>query len=147
MELLCGSLSGDIESLPSYEVYYGEGDQGEVRVYFDRTLTAWEISQVEVELISNGVTLVQPIEQVSQCLRIKFEKRQEQLSFISDAIAGLATMGSSVIAWQLFKSPWLSIPLWVWVAGGAAAVYLVMRGKREVTKAGKSYLSRRPKNG
>ena len=65
MELIGEYLGQDLSSLPNYEVYYGDGDRGEVRFYVDRMLSEEKIQELQDRILNEGVTLTEPIEQNS----------------------------------------------------------------------------------
>jgi len=125
MELIAENLGQDLSTLENYEVYYKEGDRGEVRLYLSENLPEDRIQLLEGELLNQGVVLTEPIKQVTRCLYIKFEKRLAPLAIIAIAVGGIAVIGGALLGWQIFKSTQLGVPLWVWLVGGAAILYLL----------------------
>ena len=45
---------------------------------------------------------------------------------IAIAVAGVFTVGSGLVGWQIFQSVQSGVPLWVWLVAGAALLYFVL---------------------
>jgi len=127
MELIGEYLGQDLSSLPNYEVYYGEGDRGEVRFYVDRMLSEEKIQELQDRILNEGVVLTEPIQQNSRIISIKFEKRLAPLAIIAIVVGGIVAIGAGLLGWQIWKTTQMGVPLWVWLVGGGALLYLLLR--------------------
>ena len=127
MELIGEYLGQDLSSLPDYEVYYGEGDRGEVRFYVDRMLSEEKIQELQDRILNEGVVLTEPIQQNSRIISIKFEKRLAPLAIIAIVVGGIVAIGAGLLGWQIWKTTQMGVPLWVWLVGGGALLYLLLR--------------------
>lgn len=134
-QLVAEQLNGNIESLPSYEVQFAEGDTGELRLYLQRPLYQEEIDQLEQQILSQGVLLTEPISQDARVLVIKFRKAIAPLAIIATSV-GLIT--SILIGWQIFKESGSSIPTWIWVICGGIVLVTVAsvskKNRKEIKK-------------
>ena len=144
MELV-GERIGNLSNLSDYEVYFGEGDNGELRVYLQRPLYQDEIDKLENEICSQGVVLTAPITQDARILVIKFQKAIAPLLIIGGAIAAIV---AGVTGWQIFRTTQMGVPLWVWGVGGIALLYLLFRKPARkagglAIQAGKVYVTRK----
>ena len=144
MKLIGEDIGHELDSLPKYEGYYKEGDIGELRLYVAETLSEDILGNLEHNIRSQGVVLTAPIIQEARIIVIKFQKAIAPLLIIAGAV-GIVVVG--IIGWQLWKEP-LGIPWWVWIIGGGALAYLLLR--KPVAKAapyaiqaGKVYVTRK----
>lgn len=145
MKLIGENLSSGLSSLPGYEAYYKEGDIGELRLYVSQPLSDETIEQLESEIISKGVYLTEPIAQDARVVIIKFKKTIAPLLIIAGAIAAI---GVGLLGWQIFKLTALGVPIWAWIVGGGALLYLVLRkpvrkAAPYAIQAGKIYITRK----
>ena len=127
MKLVAESLSGNLDTLASYEPF-NEGDTGELRVYLEKTLSQEEIVKLETKICNQGAILTEPLVQDARILVIKFKKAIAPLPIIAGVLAGIAVLG-----WQLFSET-TPIPLWAWVLGGFVIGYTVLRRKKWLGK-------------
>ena len=145
-ELIAEELSNSISSLPNYEVYFSEGDTGELRLYLERPLYQGEIDQLEQQILSQGVVLTEPIMQDTRIVSIKFQKTIAPLVIIAIAIVAVIT---GLLGWQIWKSVQLGVPLWLWAIAGGAVLYLLLSSKPAkeagglAIQAGKVYVTRK----
>ena len=148
MELIGEYLGQDLSSLPNYEVYYGEGDRGEVRFYVDRMLSEEKIQELQDRILNEGVVLTEPITEVARIVSIKFEKRLAPLAIIAIAVGVVVVAVGAVIGWQIFKTIQWGVPVWVWLVGGGALLYLLLRKPVKkaaplAIQAGKLYITKK----
>ena len=149
MELIGEYLGQDLSLLPNYETYLSEGDRGEVRFYVDRQVSEEKIQELQDSLLSEGVTLTEPISQIARVLLIKFEKRLAPLAIIAIVVGGIIAAGAGLLGWQIWKTTQMGIPIWVWVVAGGALLYLIFTSKpaKEVgglaIQAGKVYVTKK----
>ena len=141
-------LGQDLSSLPDYEAHYAEGDRGEVRFYVDRMLPEEKIQELQDSLLNEGVILTEPIEQNSRIISIKFEKRLAPLAIIAIAVGVVVVAVGAVIGWQIFKTIQWGVPVWVWLVGGGALLYLLLRKPVKkaaplAIQAGKLYITKK----
>ena len=141
-------LGQDLSSLPDYEAHYAEGDRGEVRMYVDRMLPEEKIQELQDSLLNEGVVLTEPIEQNSRIISIKFEKRLAPLAIIAIAVGVVVVAVGAVIGWQIFKTIQWGVPVWVWLVGGGALLYLLLRKPVKkaaplAIQAGKLYITKK----
>ena len=127
MELIGESLSNNLSNLSSYEVYFKEGDTGELRVYLERSLYQDEMDCIQTEILSQGVILIAPVTQDARILVIKFRKTIAPLLIIGGAIAAIVI---GTIGWQLLRTETAGIPLWTWITGVGFILYTVSRRKK-----------------
>jgi hypothetical protein len=135
-----GSGSGLIpEEIAAYEPAFNELDKGELHLYVDRKISQAEIDKLEDEITSKEVFLTGPIHQVGNELIIPFQKRIAPLLIIG--IAAVVIVGA-VLGWGIFKTTQAGVPLWVWLVGGAALVYLFMQTStgKAATQAVRTYI-------
>ena len=147
-ELIGEHLGQDLSSLPNYETYYAEGDRGEVRFYVERQLPMERIQELQDRILNEGVVLTEPIEQASRVISIKFEKRLAPLVIIAIAVGIVVVAVSAVLGWQIFKSIQWGVPVWVWLVGGGALLYLLLRKPVKkvapiAIEAGKLYITKK----
>ena len=147
-ELVAEELSGNISSLPDYEPYFGEGDTGELRLYLEHSLYQEEIEQLEQEILNQGVILTESITQDARILVIKFQKAIAPLMIIAIVVGGFAVVIGGLLGWQIFRSVSMGVPLWVWLVGGGALLYLLLRKPVKAAapiaiQAGKLYLTKK----
>ena len=146
MELIGEHLGEDLSTLGSYETYFGEGDKGEVRFYLSEPLTDSQIEEIESELCRQEVVLTGPIVQDAKIVYIKFQKAIAPLIIIA-AIVG--AIGTGLVGWQIFSTAKLGVPVWAWVIGGGALLYLLLRTKPAkaagglAIQAGKVYVGKK----
>ena len=149
MELIAESLGNNLSNLSDYENKFSEGALGELRIYLDRPLYQNEIDQIEYDIRSQGVILTAPIVQDARVLVIKFKKAIAPLAIIAIAVGGILAVGAGLLGWQIWKSTQLGVPLWAWLIGGAALVYLLFTsetGKQAsglAIQAGKVYVTKK----
>jgi len=141
-------LGQDLSSLPDYEAHYAEGDRGEVRFYVDRMLPEEKIQELQDRILNEGVVLTEPIEQNSRIISIKFEKRLAPLAIIAIAVGVVVVAVGAVIGWQIFKTIQWGVPVWVWLVGGGALLYLLLRKPVKkaaplAIQAGKLYITKK----
>ena len=145
MRLVGENISNDLSTLPKYEAYFGEGDTGELRLYVSEFLTDNAIQQLEDEIIAKGVVLTEPITQDARIVVIKFKKMIAPLLIIVGAVVAI---GAGILGWQVFKTTQMGVPIWVWVVGGSALLYLLLREPVKAAtpyaiRAGKVYVGKR----
>lgn len=149
MRLVAEKAGSDLSSLPNYEAHYGEGDTGELRLYISGKLDNEILKQLENEICSQGAVLTDPIRQDAGIVVIRFKKALAPLAIIAIAVGGIFVIGGVLIGWQIFKTVKAGVPLWVWIIGGAAVLYLITTSKpakatgRAVGWAGKTYVERK----
>ena len=131
MQLISESLTPNLDTLTDNEVFFNEGDTGELRLYVDQTLSQEVIKHLESEICSQGVMLTAPITQDARIVVIKFQKAIAPLIIIA-GVVGVTIAG--LLGWQLFKVSALGLPLWAWVAGGIAAIYAISRRSKWLGK-------------
>ena len=120
-ELIAEQLGNDLSTLPQYEIYYGESDRGEIHIYLNSDLYLDDLTQIQNDILSQGVVLTEPIVQVARMLVIKFEKRLAPLLIIALAVGGLV---AGITGWQIWKTTTMGVPIWIWLIGGGALLYL-----------------------
>lgn len=146
MELLYEDLSGTLTALPELEQYFNEFDSGVLYIYTGNELTDSQIYQIEQNILSQEVRLLEPVGYDSGVLVIKFQKAIAPLLIITLAIGGVV---AAVTGWQIFKSTQLGVPLWVWAVGGLGLLYLFFSsdtGKATtgtVINIGKGYVAKK----
>jgi len=123
MKLLGENLGSDLSPIPDYDSYFREGDTGELRLYISESLSDEVIGQLETEICSQGVILTEPIAQDARVVVIKFKKAIAPLIIIIGAVIAI---GASILGWQIFKSVQMGVPLWVWLVGGGALLYILL---------------------
>ena len=153
MRLVAEKAGSDLSSLPNYEAHYGEGDPGELRLYMSGKLDGETIKQLESEICSQGAVLTEPIRQDAGIVVIRFKKALAPLAIIAIAVGGIFVIGGVLIGWQIFRTVKAGVPLWVWIIGGAAVLYLITTSKpvkatgraagRAAGWAGKTYIERK----
>jgi predicted tellurium resistance membrane protein TerC len=135
--------SNDVNELAGIEQYLAETQRGQVVFNIDRILTQGEIMAIEDTIVSRGVTLTAPVIQSGNQLIVSFEKRIPPLVIIGGVV--VAVVGG-VLGWTVYQTVVAGVPLWVWVLGGAAVLYLVATSEtgktvgRTALKAGQAYL-------
>ena len=119
MELISQGL--ELKELPEHEDKLREGDRGEVRLYLSESISQDSLQQLQDNILSQGVTLTEPIKQDARIVVVRFEKRIAPLLII----AGIVVVG--IVGWQLLKEA-AKIPVWMWAIGAIAlGVYLVRK--------------------
>ena len=121
-ELVAEELSSDLSSLQNYEVFFNEGDTGELRLYLSDELYQGDIIELENMITEQGVILTEPIRQYARILSIKFKKEIAPLLIIVGAVVVVV---GGLLGWQIFKTTQLGVPLWVWAVCGIAIIYLI----------------------
>jgi hypothetical protein len=117
----------DIQDLPYYEIYLPESSTGEVWIYYDHPLTAADASLVQSYLQSQGAELTADVRTDGNALIIPFKKTFGPLIFV---VGAAALLGSTFFGWQIFEDVGditSTIPSWVWIAGGALLVVMLVR--------------------
>lgn len=146
MELIGQHLGSDLSSLTNYEVFYREGDTGELRIYTGVEYAPVTLEKLEEEIISQGVVLIEPIVQDARVIFIKFRKEIAPLLIIVGVVAVIIV---GIIGWQVFKTTQAGVPLWVWLIAGGALAYLIFTSKPAkeagglAIQAGKVYVTRK----
>jgi len=144
--LVAEHLGDDLSLLPDYEVNFGEGDRGEIRLYLAEPLTQEQVDSIETELCSQGVVLTGPVVQDARVLSIKFEKRIAPLLIIGGVVAAVV---AGLLGWQIFKTTQMGVPWWLWAVGIGSILYLLFRTKpvKAATglaiQAGKIYIGKK----
>ncbi len=134
--------SNDLTELPRVEDLLAETQRGQVVFDLVRPLTEDEIIVIEDTILSRGVTLTAPIVQSGNRLVVSFEKRLPPLVIIGGAV--VAVVGG-VLGWTVYQTVVAGVPLWVWVLGGGALVYLIATSEtgqkigRTALRAGQAY--------
>ena len=123
MNLIAEGLS--LAELEACESLLPEGQKGEVRIYFDRSLTPSEVQQIANEILAEGVVLTGSVKTVDGILAISFQKMLAPLAIIVAVVGGLAI--ATILGWQLM-SDFVGIPVWMWIVGGGLLVWAL--GKR-----------------
>ena len=113
-----------LAELGSYEPLLAEGQQGEVRIYLDRILVLSEIQQIEDEILAQGVVLTDHIQSADGILVIPFQKMLAPLLIVGLVVSGILAVGTAIFGWQLLTNV-QGIPIWIWMVGGAALLYLL----------------------
>jgi len=116
-------LINGVDNLPNYETQFNELDKGELRIYSATPLTQEQIWQLEQEILMQYVVLTEPILSDAGVTIIKFQKALAPLLIIALAVGGIIT---AVTGWQIFKTVQMGVPVWVWLVGGAALLFLLL---------------------
>jgi hypothetical protein len=134
------------QQIGQFDNMFHEQEHGKIRFYLDKELTPDELIYLETEIKKEGVCLLECIRQDARILAIGFEQRIPALLIIGGVIATVVT---SLLGWQIFKTTQLGVPLWIWVVGGGALLYLLFSSKPAkqaggvAIQAGKVYLTRK----
>ncbi len=150
MVLIAEQLGNSVEALPELEGNYKELDTGELRLYMGQALSDQVLQQVEDDLLKKGVVLTDHVLQDGGVVVIRFQKALAPLAIIAIVVGGIFVIGAALLGWQIFKSIQLGVPLWVWIAGGALVLYLLLSTEtaksagrttgRVAARAGKAYV-------
>ena len=146
MELIGENLGSNISSLDKYEVYYNEGDEGELRLYVSESVSENVLVSLENEILGQGVTLTAPIVQEARIISVKFRKEIAPLLIIALAVGAIIV---GLLGWQIFQLVVAGIPLWVILIGGGALLYLMFASEPAkkagglAIQAGKVYIGKK----
>ncbi len=113
----------NLSELEACESLLSEGQNGQVRLYLDRSITPLELQQVEDTIVGQGVVLTQPIQAAETIMVISFQKAIAPLAIIVGAVGLVAAV---VLGWQLMSN-FLGIPVWMWLVGGGLLVWALAR--------------------
>jgi len=135
--------SNSIYDLAEVEAYLVETQRGQVVFDLDRLLFPEEVAAIQDTILSRGVTLTAPVTQSQDGrLTVSFEKRLPPLVIIGGVV--VAVVGG-VLGWTVYQTVVAGVPLWVWVLGGGALVYLIATSEtgqkigRTALRAGQAY--------
>lgn len=137
MELVGEFIGGDISRIPGLESAFNEFEEGEAHFYLSSPLSQMEIDRLDRTLREQGVVLTAPVTQDARTLLIRFRKEFGPMAVITIAVAAVIAVGTGILGWQVFKVTQLGIPIWAWIIGVTALVYLLF-GPEAIKSAAKS---------
>ena len=121
--LVAEQLTNNLDEVPQYESKFNEGDTGELRLFLQSDITQTQVNEIEWDIISKGVILVDHVVQDARMLIIRFQKAIEPLYLISSSIGLIVNM---LVGWQIYKTSGVAIPSWLWLV--SAGVLLIALG-------------------
>lgn len=134
-QILVAQGFGSPEEIGLYDDYFEENDEGEVRFFLNHTLTPDELAFLQNEILASGVTLTGPITQSEGIVFIPFRKEIAPLLIIGGIVGAIALAGGGILGWEIFKATKAGVPIWVWIIGGLAVLYLFFSSETTKTVA------------
>lgn len=113
----------DLNDLAQYEGLLSEGDKGEVRIYLSQDLSLETVTQLQNNLLAQGVVLTAPLRQENRILIIPFQKAVFPLLPIVIVAGGIISL---VLGWQIFQEV-TKIPTMAWVVGLGIVGLLIVK--------------------
>jgi len=138
--LLATDMSGQVNNLSDIEPYFQEYEEGVAVFHTDHEVDEEELIEIECEILSTGAVITSAITQEANGdIIVPFRKEIPPLLIIGGAVVLVVGV---VAGWTIFKTTAAGMPIWVWLLGGVALIYLVSTSEsgKKAGQAGKAYL-------
>jgi hypothetical protein len=128
MRLIAGHTGDGIGGIGSTIQSFSPEDIGELRVFLNYTVPSDDVNTIHDLIIENDAVLIAPIIQEANILFIRFINAQESIPVIACVLDSDILFPDGIAGWQLYIGR-ESLPTWIWVTAGIAAVIFISGGE------------------